>query len=88
MTGLDHYEVELHEVTCESDSSGGFRITSSSWIPIRLCPRGLVPALLTFDSLDDAQTYAGRHRVDAVRVVRVMEEGGREVVAPAETKAS
>jgi hypothetical protein len=82
---IDHYEVELHEVTCESGSSSGFRITSSSWIPIRLCPRGSVPALLTFDSLSDAQTYAGRHRADAVRIVRVTEVGEREVVEPGGT---
>ena len=77
---IDHYEVELHEVTCESGSSSGFRITSSSWIPIRLCPRGSVPALQTFDSLGDAQAYAERHRSDAVRIVRVTEDEEREVV--------
>jgi hypothetical protein len=81
----DHFEVELREVTCESDSSGGFQITSSSWIPIRPCPRGSVPALLTFDSLGDAQTYAGRHRADAVRIVRVTGVGEREVVEPGGT---
>jgi hypothetical protein len=80
VTGPEHYEVELRELTCESNSSGGFRITSSSWIPVRPCPRGSVPALLTFDSLGDAQTYAGRHRADAVRIVRLTEEGEREVI--------
>jgi hypothetical protein len=80
-----HYEVELREVTCESDSSGGFQITSSSWIPIRLCPRGSVSTLLTFDSLGDTQAYAGRHRSDAVRIVRVTEDGKREVAEAGES---
>jgi hypothetical protein len=43
----------------------------------------LVPALLTFGSLGDAQTYAGQHRADAVRIVRVTNEGERQVVEAA-----
>jgi hypothetical protein len=74
-----HYEVELPEVTCESDSSGGFQITSSSWIPIRLCPRGSVSTLLTFEARSAAQAYVGRNEPGAVRIVRVTEDGKREV---------
>ena len=80
MTSPDHYEVEMRELTCESGSSEGFRITSSSWIPIRLCPKGAVPTLLTFDALSAAQAYVGRNQPGAVRIVRVTEEGEREVV--------
>ncbi len=80
MTSPDHYEVELRELTCVSGGPGGFQITGSSWIPIRVFPRDTIPTLLTFDALGAAQAYVGRHRPDAARIVRVTDEGRRLVV--------
>jgi hypothetical protein len=36
--------------------------------------------VLTFDTLGAAQAYAGRNQPGAVRIVRVTEDGEREVV--------
>ena len=40
----------------------------------------MVPLPLTFDALSAAQAYVGRNQPGAVRIVRVTEEGEREVV--------
>ncbi len=39
-----------------------------------------VPVVLTFDVLSAAQAYVGRDQPGAVRIVRVTEDGEREVV--------
>jgi hypothetical protein len=75
-----HYEVELHELTYESDGTGGLRVTGSMWKPVRVFNKDAVPVPLTFEALSAAQAYVGRNQPSAVRVVRVTEDGEREVV--------
>jgi hypothetical protein len=75
-----HYEVELREMTYESDGTGGLRVTGSMWKPVRVFNKDMVPMPLTFDTLSEAQAYVGRNQPGAVRIVRVMEDGEREVV--------
>jgi hypothetical protein len=52
----------------------------STWKPVRVFNKDTVPTVLTFDVLSAAQAYVGRNQPGAVRIVRVTEEGGREVV--------
>ena len=40
----------------------------------------MVPLSLTFDDLSAAQAYVGRNQPGAIRIVRVTEDGEREVV--------
>jgi hypothetical protein len=88
MAILMHYEVELREMTYESDGTGGLRVTGSMWKPVRVFNKDTIPVPLTFDALCAAQAYVGRNQPGAVRIMRVTEEGEREVVAPAETEVS
>ena len=74
-----HYEVELRELTYEADGTGGLRVTGSMWKPVRVFNRDTVPTVLTFEALGAAQVYVGRNQPGAVRIVRVMEDGEREV---------
>jgi hypothetical protein len=74
-----HYEVELREFTYEADGTGGLRVTGSMWKPVRVFSKDMVPTPLTFDALGAAQAYVGRNQPGAVRIVRVMEDGEREV---------
>ncbi len=80
MTGPEHYEVELRELAYEDDGAGGLRVTGSYWKPVRVFNEDAVPVPLTFDALSAAQAYVGRKQPGAVRIVRVTEEGEREVV--------
>ena len=80
MTGEGHYEVELRELLYEADGTGGLRVTGSMWKPVRVFNRDMIPLPLTFDALSAAQAYVGRNQPGAVRIVRVTEEGEREVV--------
>jgi hypothetical protein len=50
------------------------------WKPVRVFSKDMVPTPLTFDALGAAQAYVGRNQPGAVRIVRVMEDGEREVV--------
>ena len=75
-----HYEVELRELTYESDGTGGMQVTGSMWKPVRVFNKDMVPLPLTFDALGAAQAYVGRNQPGAVRIVRVTEDGEREVV--------
>jgi hypothetical protein len=75
-----HYEVELRELTYESDGTGGLRVTGSMWKPVRVFNEDTVPMVLTFDALGAAQAYVGRNQPSAVRIVRVTDDGKREVV--------
>jgi hypothetical protein len=75
-----HYEVELCELTYEADGKGGLRVTGSMWKPVRVFNKDAIPVPLTFDALGAAQAYVGRNQPGAVRIVRVMEDGEREVV--------
>jgi hypothetical protein len=52
----------------------------SMWKPVRVFNKDAVPVPLTSDALSAAQAYAGRNQAGAVRIVRVMEDGEREVV--------
>jgi hypothetical protein len=36
VTGPDHYEVELRELTYEGDGTGGLRVTGSMWKSVRV----------------------------------------------------
>jgi hypothetical protein len=75
-----HYEVELRELTYESDGTGGLRVTGSMWKPVRVFNKDMVSMPLTFEALSAAQAYVGRNQPDAVRIVRVTDDGEREVV--------
>jgi hypothetical protein len=50
------------------------------WKPVRVFNGDSVPTPLTFDALCAAQAYVGRNQLGAVRIVRVTEDGEREVV--------
>jgi hypothetical protein len=75
-----HYEVELRELLYEDDGAGGLRVTGSMWKPVRVFNKDAVPMPLTFDALSAAQAYVGRNQPDAVRIVRVTEDGERDAV--------
>ena len=75
-----HYEVELRELTYADDGMSGLRVTGSMWKPVRVFNKDMVPLPLTFDALSAAQAYVGRNQPGAIRIVRVTEDGEREVV--------
>jgi hypothetical protein len=75
-----HYEVELRELLYEADGTGGLRVTGSMWKPVRVFNKDAIPVPLMFDVLGAAQAYVGRNQPSAVRIVRVTEDGEREVV--------
>jgi hypothetical protein len=75
-----HYEVELRELLYEADGRGGLRVTGSMWKPVRVFNKDAIPVPLTFEALSAVQAYVGRNQPGAVRIVRVMEDGEREVV--------
>jgi hypothetical protein len=75
-----HYEVELRELLYEADGTGGLAVTGSMWKPVRVFNKDAVPVPLTFEALSAAQAYVGRNQAGVVRIVRVMEDGEREVV--------
>jgi hypothetical protein len=75
-----HYEVELRELTYESDGTGSMQVTGSMWKPVRVFDKDMIPVALTFEALGAAQAYVGRNQLGAVRIVRVTEDGEREVV--------
>ena len=75
-----HYEVELRELLYEDDGAGGLAVTGSMWKPVRVFNKDAVPVPLTFEALRAAQAYVGRNQPGAVRIVRVTEDGEREVV--------
>jgi hypothetical protein len=52
----------------------------SMWKPVRVFNKDAIPVPLTFEALGAAQAYVGRNQPGAVRIVRVTEEGEREVV--------
>jgi hypothetical protein len=76
-----HYEVELRELTYEPHGAGGLRVAGSMWKPVRVFNKDAVPVPLTFEALSAAQAYVGRNQPGAVRIVRVTEDGEREVRA-------
>jgi hypothetical protein len=84
MTDPEHYEVELRELLYEADGTGGLRVTGSTWKPVRVFDKDMVPTPLTFEALGAARAYVGRNQPGAVRIVRVTEDGEREVLEPGE----
>jgi hypothetical protein len=50
------------------------------WKSVRVFNKDTVPMVLTFEAQSAAQAYVGRNQRDAVRIVRVTEDGEREVV--------
>jgi hypothetical protein len=80
MTVTMHYEVELRELTYESDGTGGLQVTGSMWKPVRVFNKDGVAVALTFEALSAAQADVGRNQPGAVRIVRVTEDGEREEV--------
>jgi hypothetical protein len=74
-----HYEVELRELLYEADGTGGLAVTGSMWKPVRVFNKDAVPVPLTFEALGAAQAYVGRNQPGVVRIVRLTEEGEREV---------
>ena len=75
-----HYEVELRELLYEADGTGGLRVTGSMWKPVRVFNKDMVSMPLTFEALSAAQAYVGQNQPDTVRIVRVTDDGEREVV--------
>jgi hypothetical protein len=75
-----HYEVELREFTYEKDSTGLLRITGEGWRPVRVFRGDAITTPLVFGSLDEARSYADRDRASQVRIVRVTDDGEREVM--------
>ncbi len=75
-----HYEVELRELLYEDDGAGGLRVTGSYWKPVRVFNKDTIPIPLTFDALCAAQAYIGRNQPGAARIVRVRDDGERELV--------
>ena len=75
-----HYEVELRELTYEDDGAGDLHVTSSSWRPVKVLRKDAAAMTLTFNALDAVQAYAGQTQPGAVRIVRVTDEGKRELV--------
>ena len=80
MTGPDHYEVELREIAYADDGNGLLQITGESWRPVRVFRGDNITTPLVFGSLSEARSYADRDRPGLVRIVRVTEDGEREVV--------
>jgi hypothetical protein len=76
----DHYEVELRAIAYTDDGNGLLQITGESWRPVRVGRSDNITKPLVFGSLDEACSYAGRDRPGLVRIVRVTDEGEREVV--------
>jgi hypothetical protein len=76
----EHYEVELRQITYADDGSGVLKITDEGWRPVRVLRTGSAATPLVFGSLDEARGYADRDRPGTVRIVRVTEDGEREVV--------
>ena len=74
-----HYEVELRELLYEADGTGGLQVTGSYWKPVRVFNKDAVPVPLTFEALGAAQAYVGRNQPGVVHIVRVTEQGEREV---------
>jgi hypothetical protein len=75
-----HYEVETRKLTYQDDDGTVLRVTGSSWLPVKVFGKDGASVPLTFDALCAAQAYVGRNQPGAVRIVRVTEEGEREVV--------
>ncbi len=67
-----HYEVEVAEH--DPDFAG-------AWRPVWVYSGHALTTLLTFESMEEAQAYVAKAAGEA-RVVRVTDEGGREVVGP------
>ncbi len=88
MTGPDHYEVELRVIAYADDGNGLLLSAGGSWHPVGVFRGDNITTRLVFGSLDEARSYADREQPGAVRIVRVTEEDKREMVAPAEAKAS
>lgn len=80
-----HYEVELRELAYEDAGAGGLRITGSYWKPVRVFNKDAIPVPLTFDASGAAQAYVGRNQPGPVRIVRVTDDGEREVVGEDES---
>ena len=76
----DYYEVELRELAYQDDGRGILQITGERWRPVRVFRGDAVTTPLVFGSLSEARDYADRDRPGQVRIVRVTEEGEREVV--------
>jgi hypothetical protein len=55
-------------------------VTGLSWRPVRVLRTDDVPIPLPFAALCAAQAYVGRNQPGAVRIVRVADDGEREVV--------
>jgi hypothetical protein len=75
-----HYEVELRELTYEADGTGDLRVTDKRWQSVLVFRRDRITAPLTFGSLNEARSFTERDRPGFVRIVRVTEDGEREVV--------
>jgi hypothetical protein len=75
-----HYEIELRVIAYADDGSDLLLITGESWHPVGVFRSDNITTRLVFGSLDEARSYADREQPGAVRIVRVTEDGEREVV--------
>jgi hypothetical protein len=72
-----HYEIEIREH--ERGPDGDPRIVGRRWAAFKAFAADAVPRPLTFDSLEEPLAYTCRNPGIA-RIVRVADDGGREVV--------
>ena len=56
------------------------QVTGSYGKPARVFNKDAIPIPLTFDAFGAAQAYVGRSQLGTVRIVRVREDGEREVL--------
>jgi hypothetical protein len=75
-----HYEVERHNLDFENHGAGARQITGQGWRTVMVFRGDAIPTPLTFESLEEVCSYAGRDRPGTVRIIRVTDDGEREVV--------
>ena len=75
-----HYEVERRHLDFENQGIGVLQVTGQGWRTVTVFRDTAIPTPLTFDSLGAARTFAGRYRPGRVRIIRVTDDGEREVV--------
>ena len=74
-----HYEVERRQFAYQDEGMGVLQLTGQSWRTVMIFRGDAIPTPLTFDSLDEARSYIARNPPGTVRIVRVADDGEREV---------
>jgi hypothetical protein len=74
-----HYEVERRQFAYQDESAGMLQLTGQSWRTVMIFRGDAIPTPLMFHSLDEARSYISRNPHGMVRIVRVGDDGEREV---------